>query len=93
MASPASQGTSGCKSSRNEKKNVANARDVFVDQDCKILKHLALLHMCLHSVHSLVRHLTLLDSIFTSATVDYSTCFDIFHDSTNEKRTKGVMDW
>lgn len=66
---------------------MANARDVFVDQDCKILKHLTLLT----SAHSLVRHLTSLDSIFTSATVDYSTGFIIFHDSTNEKRTKSVM--
>ncbi len=29
----------------------------------------------------------------TCATVDYSTCFIIFHDSTNEKRAKSVMDW
>lgn len=87
IACKASQGTSGCKTSWNEKRNVANARDVFVDQDCKILKHLTLLT----SAHSLVRHLTSLDSIFTSATVDYSTGFIIFHDSTNEKRTKSVM--
>ena len=73
---------------RETKKGMcANARDVFVDQDCKILKHLTLLT----SAHSLVRHLTSLDSIFTSATVDYSTGFIIFHDSTNEKRTKSVM--